>query len=92
MVSYLPCHYRVNAKMQLEVNDAINSKLSLCQGDITKISVAANVAAIVNAANETLLCGRGIDRAIHETAGQGLLDECQKVNGCEIVECKVTSG
>ena len=51
-----------------------------------------NVDAIVNAPNETLLGGEGIDRTIHEAAGSWLLDECQKVNGCEIGECKVTSG
>ena len=48
--------------------------LSLCQGYITKIVVDA----IVNAASETLLGGEGIDRAIHEAAGPGLLDECQE--------------
>ena len=62
--------------------------MSLCQGDITK----TNVDAIVNAANETLLGGEGIDRAIHEAAGPGLLVECQKVNGYKIGGCKVTSG
>ena len=46
----------------------------------------------MNVANETLLGGEGIDRAIHEVAQPGLLDECCKVNVCEIGECKVTSG
>ena len=74
--------------MQFEVNDAINFKVSLCQGDMTKINVDAKV----NAANETLLVGNGIDRATQEAAGPGLLDECQRVNVCEIGEFKVTSG
>ena len=74
--------------MQFEVNNAINSKVPPCQGDITKI----NVDVIVNAANETWLGGEVIDRAIYEAAGPGLLDKCQKVNGCEIGECKVTAG
>ena len=70
----------------LEVNDAMNSKVPLCQEVITKIKFDA----IVNAANDTSLDGEGIDRAIHEAAWPRLLDECQKVNGCEIGECKVT--
>lgn len=48
--------------------------MPLCQVDVTKI----NVDAILNIANETLLCWEGIDRATHEVAGSGLLDECQK--------------
>ena len=40
--------------------------------------------------NETLIGGDSIDGAIHEAAGPGLLDECQKLHGCEIGECKVT--
>ena len=67
-------------KMQFGVNYAIKSKMSIYQGDIAKI----NVNTIVNGANETLLGGKVIHRAIHEAAGPGLLDECQKVNGCEI--------
>ena len=64
----------------------MNSKVPLCQEVITKIKFDA----IVNAANDTSLDGEGIDRAIHEAAWPRLLDECQKVNGCEIGECKVT--
>ena len=66
----------------------MNSKVSLCQGDITKI----NVDAIVNATSETLIHGGGIDGAIHEAAGPGLLHECQKLNACKTGDCKVTSG
>ena len=67
-------------KMQFGVNYVIKSKMSIYQGDIAKV----NVNTIVNGANETLLGGEVIHRAIHEAAGPGLLDECQKVNGCEI--------
>ena len=62
--------------------------MSLCQGDITKL----NVDVIVNSVNKTLIGGRGIDGAIHEAVGPGLIDECQKLNGCETGECKVTFG
>ena len=75
-------------KVKFEVNDDINSKVSLCHGDITK----TNVDAIVNAANETLISGGGIYEAIHEAAGPELLHECQKLNGCETGDCKVTFG
>ena len=74
-------------KLEFEVDNDINSKVSLCQGDITKL----NVDAIVNSVNKTLIGGGGIDGAIHEAAGPRLIDECQKLNGCETGECKVTS-
>ena len=75
-------------KMKFEVNDDINSKVCLCQGDITKISDDA----IVNATSETLISEGGIDGAIHEAAGPGLLHEYQKLNAYETGDCKVTSG
>ena len=64
--------------MKYEVNNDINSKVSLCHGDITKI----NVDAIVNAANETLISGGGIYGVIQEAVGPELLHECWKLNGC----------
>ena len=75
-------------KLEFEVNNDINSIVSLSQGDITEL----NADATVNSVNKTLLGGGGIDGAIHEAAGPGLLDECQKLNGCETGECKVTLG
>ena len=75
-------------KVKFGVNDDINSKVSLCHGDISKI----NVDAIVNAANETLISGGGIYGAIREAVGPELLHECRKLNGCETGDCKVTLG
>ena len=88
MVSYLPYTLESLQKLEFEVNNDINSKVSLCQGDITKL----NIDAIVNSVNKTLIGGGGIGGVIHEAAGPVLLDECQKINGCETKECKVTLG